>query len=124
MTNIFSDCAPSYANLFMGHFERLYISPHSLLYLLYIDDIFMLWKGREKELISFIKMINEVHPTVKFHINHSRSEINFLDTHVQITSNNQLITILYKTQQIGTHLYIANPITHQLPRKVFHTAKP
>ena len=47
--------APLYANLVVGHFERLYISPHfenkSLLYLRHIDDVFMLWKGTEKYIL-------------------------------------------------------------------------
>ena len=39
-------CAPSYANIFMDHFERKYISPFlqglSLIYLRFIDDIFFI----------------------------------------------------------------------------------
>ena len=93
-------CASSYANLFMAYFEKTYIYPHlvnkSLLYLRYIDDIFMLWKGTEEELKAFIEMINVAHPTIKFDTNYSYSEINFLDTKVMITSNNQLITTLHK----------------------------
>ena len=48
-------CAPSYANIFMANFEAKHIYPYikekSLLYLRYIDDIFMIWKGTKVELI-------------------------------------------------------------------------
>ena len=93
-------CAPTYANLFMGYFENTFNYPHienkSTLYLRYIDDIFMLWNGTEKELTDFIKMLDSAHPTIKFETKHSLDEVNFLDTKVKITSNNQLITTLYK----------------------------
>ena len=50
-------CAPSYANLFMGKFEELYIYPRLLnksrIYLRYIDDLFFIWTGAEKELKHF-----------------------------------------------------------------------
>ena len=40
-------CAPSYANIFMSEFEEKYIYPlinnKSVIYLRYIDDIFMVW---------------------------------------------------------------------------------
>ena len=42
-------CAPSYANMFMGHFERKFISPflqgRPLIYLKFIDNIFFIWTG-------------------------------------------------------------------------------
>ena len=93
-------CAPTYANLFMGKFEEMYILPKligkSILYLRYIDDIFLIWKGSEEELKHFIDYINQVHSKIKFDIQYSYKEINFLDTKVQITNNGQLQTTLYK----------------------------
>ena len=45
-------CAPSYANLFMGKFEELYIYPQLLykspIYLQYIDDLFFIWTDRNQ----------------------------------------------------------------------------
>ena len=93
-------CAPSYANLFMGKFAEMYILPQHLnkcsLYLRYIDDIFFIWKNSEAELKSFIKEINEIHPTIKFDVKYSYKEISFLDTTVRIASNNELVTTLHK----------------------------
>ena len=46
-------CAPTYASLFMGRFEETHIIPrirnHTLMYIRYIDDLFMIWMGTEKE---------------------------------------------------------------------------
>ena len=95
-------CAPSFVNLFMGNSEKKHILPllqeKSSLYLRFVDDIFFLWNGTEKELKSFINRVNRVHPTITFETNYSYTEINFLDTTVKITSNNELVTTLYKKE--------------------------
>ena len=63
-------CAPSCANIFIENFEANHIYPYikakSLLYLSYIDDIFMIWKITKAELMTFIKELNEKHKTIKF----------------------------------------------------------
>ena len=45
-------CAPAYANIFMACFEEKFIYPlinaKTLLYLRFIDDIFMIWTKSEK----------------------------------------------------------------------------
>ena len=52
-------CVPFYANIFMVSFEAKHIYPFikemSLLYLRYIEDIFMISKGTKVELMTFIK---------------------------------------------------------------------
>ena len=40
-----------------------YIKEMSLLYLRYIDDVFMIWKGTKAELMTIIKDLNEKHKT-------------------------------------------------------------
>ena len=59
-------CTPSYANLLMGQFENIYIYIYlyiyiypfikvmSLLFLRYIDGIFIIWKGTKEQLITLI----------------------------------------------------------------------
>ena len=92
-------CAPSYANLFMGQFETKYICQKiknkSVKYLRYIDDIFMIWTGTAKELKRFTEEINNVHHSIKFTVEYSFTNINFLDTTVY-KSNNKLYTKVYK----------------------------
>ena len=74
-------CAPSYAKLFMAQFEEKHIYPYikdmALLYLRYIDDIFIIWKGTKEQLIKFINELNKKHKTLnlytKSHRRKSRS---------------------------------------------------
>ena len=91
-------CAPNYASLFMGRFEESYIMPKIkdfiLIYIRYIDDLFFIWKGSERDLIKFFEEINETHPSIKFDYTYSRKSINFLDTKVNIDGN-KLSTSLY-----------------------------
>ena len=91
-------CAPTYASLFMGHFEHLNIMPkikdYILLYVRYIDDIFFIWKGSEQDLLKFFAEINETHPTIKFDYEFSKNSVNFLDTKVTL-SGRRLSTSVY-----------------------------
>ena len=93
-------CAPNYANLFMADFEERFIYPRingkSLLYLRYIDDIFMIWKGSQQELEAFIAEINSVHPSIKLEVDFSQVSVNFLDTTVTITPNHSIKSSLYQ----------------------------
>ena len=63
-------CAPTYANTFMGWFEETFIFPLltniSNFYLRFIDDVFLIWNGIKTEFDSFLKKVNECHPSIKF----------------------------------------------------------
>ena len=107
-------CAPSYANLFMGIFEEenIYtrIKNKNLLYLRYIDDIFIIWTASLKELKDFSEEINNVHPSIKFEFQYSTNEINVLDTTAYI-KNNKLFTKLYR-KPTDRQLYLHNASYH------------
>jgi hypothetical protein len=91
-------CAPTYASIFMGWFESQHIIPrirsHALLYVRYIDDLFIVWKGTETELRRFLEEINTVHPSIKFDHEYSRKNVNFLDTTVRVIGK-KFATSLY-----------------------------
>ena len=75
-------CAPTYANIFiMGKYEETHIYPlinkKSLLYLRYIDDIFLIWTGTKEELEKLMNHLNKIHPSIKFDYENSNKEINF-----------------------------------------------
>ena len=80
-------CPPPYASLYMGWFEKIHILPkirdHILMYVRFIDDLLLVWKGSEEELLKFLKEINEIHPTIKFDFKCSRESIDFLDTTIK-----------------------------------------
>ena len=67
-----------------------------LLWLGFIDDIFMIWTHGSDELQKFITYLNDIHPKVKFTHESSESEINFLDTTVKFDSNRKLYTTLFE----------------------------
>ena len=68
-TAIGSKAAPSFAVLYMGDFEDRYVFPYRLqpiLYLRYIDDIFMLWQHGPEELRMFVEHLNTRVETISF----------------------------------------------------------
>jgi hypothetical protein len=80
--------APSYAIKSLGLFEQMFVYTYHkqpLLWIRYIDDIFVFWQHGEEELFKFLHHLNTCSPTIKFTMEHSTEEINFLDTTVKIT---------------------------------------
>lgn len=65
-------CAPNYAMIPIGEFERTYICPYIRSsvnsFCRIIDDLFLLWSGRE---IEFIAKFNTCHRTIKFDYKYS-----------------------------------------------------
>ena len=92
-------CAPAYANIFMAEFEQKYVYPlikdKSILFLRYIDDIFMVWTKSEKQLKDFMSELNQKHP-IKFDYKFDCKQIEFLDTLVYIDQQNKLKTTLFQ----------------------------
>ena len=80
--------APSYASLFMGKFEEDKLSDYHhqpLIWLRFLDDIFLIWQYSEKELLAFIKYLNGAHPSIITY-KYSTEKATFLD--VDISKNN------------------------------------
>ena len=107
--------APNYANLFMDRFETralegFHLKP--LIWLRFIDDIFMIWTHGESSLSEFIHYMNSLHRTIKFTHVYSSTSINFLDTTVKFNGNRELITTLYN-KPTDTHLYLHYTSAHQ-----------
>ena len=73
--------APNYANLFMDRFEtkaleKWHLKP--LLWLRFIDDIFMIWTHGRDELNKFINYLNSIHPKIKLEDRLQKKKIMFL----------------------------------------------
>ena len=84
----------------MANFQAKHIYPYTLkeillLYLSYIDDIFMIRKGAKVVLMTFIKELNEKHKNIKFDFPVSPRKIAFLDTMLYKDENNNIQTTLY-----------------------------
>ncbi|CAM4539231.1 unnamed protein product [Lepidochelys kempii] len=90
--------APQYANIFMADLEQRFLSSRPLkplLYLCYIDDIFIIWTHGKEALEEFHHDFNNFHPTINLSLVQSTQEIHFLDTTVLI-NNGHINTTLYR----------------------------
>ncbi|CAM5112749.1 unnamed protein product [Eretmochelys imbricata] len=90
--------APQYANIFMADLEQRFLSSrplNPLLYLRYIDDIFIIWTHGKEALEEFHHDFNNFHPTTNLSLVQSTQEIHFLDTTVLI-NNGHINTTLYR----------------------------
>ena len=80
--------APSYANLYMADFEEKYVYTYStppLFWKRFIDDVFCIFQGTERQLTQFIAHLNRVqHGTIKFTVEYSKKSVTFLDTTVYV----------------------------------------
>ena len=69
--------APNYANLFMDRFKTKAWNNWLLIWLRFIDDIFMTWTLGQDKLSEFIIYLNGIHPPLKFTHEFSQTYINF-----------------------------------------------
>ena len=100
--------APSLANIFMADLEKSMLekSPiQPLVWWRYIDDIFSIWTSGEQTLSEFVTRLNDNHPTIKFSVEYSNTEIPFLDTKVKIGEDRKAYTSLH-TKPTDTHTYL------------------
>ena len=108
-----SKCAPAVACLFMGDFEQKHVYTYSLqplIWLRYIDDIFLVWTHGLDELLKFKNHLNTRHDRVKFTMSYSPAQLEFLDTLVKLT-NNKLSTELY-TKPTSSLSYLKRESCH------------
>uniref|UniRef100_A0A1B6KRB6 Reverse transcriptase domain-containing protein n=1 Tax=Graphocephala atropunctata TaxID=36148 RepID=A0A1B6KRB6_9HEMI len=80
--------APAYANLFMGKLEEDFLNsqPYKpLMWLRFIDDIFMIWNNSTELLKNFLENLNKF-SILKFTWNFSKNILTFLDVDVFVQS--------------------------------------
>ena len=111
--------APSFANLFLGHFEANALKnapfhPHT--WFRYIIDIFMIWTEGLDNLKIFIDYLNNIHPTIKFTSSHSSTNVSFLDVNVSLTNDGNISTDLY-TKPTDKHQHLLYSSCHPLHTK-------
>ena len=78
---------PQYASLFMGKLEKAILSQYHqypLVWLRFLDDIFLIWQYSEKELLGFIEYLNNVHPSIKFTYHYCDENAAFLDEKIEM----------------------------------------
>ena len=87
-----------------------------MLWLRFIDNIFMIWTHGQDQLDHFINYLNNIHPTIKFTSEASHTSINFLGTTVKIDETRHIYTTLYE-KPTDTHLYLHCTSSHHEPCK-------
>ena len=96
----------SYAIIYMDKFENTYIDSEikndSLFCARYIDDIFIIYIGKEAKLNNFLTNLNMIHDSIKLGHQNSSHSIAFLDTLIYIDKNRQLQTTLLN-KHTNTH---------------------
>ncbi|XP_078535778.1 uncharacterized protein LOC144822305 [Lissotriton helveticus] len=101
--------APSYANIFMGKLKNSILATFSikpLVWLQYIDDIFIIWNAGSRTLEQFTANINNIHPTIKFTSSNTKQKhhLPFLD--VLVTIHEHKITTHLYHKPTDAHLYL------------------
>ena len=71
----------------------------------------MVWPHGIDKLHEFFDFLNSLHETIKFTMEFSPDNINFLDTTVKVNTNRTLYTTLY-TKPTDTHLYLLYESAH------------
>ena len=108
-----SKVSPSLAILYMGDFETLHVYTYHqqpLIYVRYIDDIFMIWPHSLEDLNSFITHLNSQTESIKFSSEISQTKISFLD--IQITLQEGQITTDLFCKPTDSHDYLPYDSAH------------
>uniref|UniRef100_A0A674IUK7 Reverse transcriptase domain-containing protein n=1 Tax=Terrapene triunguis TaxID=2587831 RepID=A0A674IUK7_9SAUR len=103
--------APQYAIIFMADLEQRFLSSRPLtplLYLRYIDDIFIIWTHGKEALEEFHHDFNNFHPTINLSLDQSTQEIHFLDTTVLISNGHINTTLYQKPTDCYTYLHASS----------------
>ena len=78
----------------------------------FIDDIFLIWKGDRDSLIHFLDYLNNVVPSIKFTHEISTDSVNFLETTVLKDGKATLTLTFIRNLLILIHTYIGFWHTH------------
>ncbi|XP_070548154.1 uncharacterized protein [Ptychodera flava] len=113
-----SKVAPSYANITMGKLEKQILAncpTKPMQWRRFIDDIRFIWLKTLQELLQFHEYCNSIHPSLKFTIEYSDTEISFLDTKMMMREN-KIHTTVY-SKPTDKHSYLLPSSCH--PRHIF-----
>ena len=76
-----------------------------MMYVRYIDDIFLIWKGSKEDLEKFLSEINEVHQSIKFDHELSKESVNFLDCKVSLSGKKVSTAVFTKPTDRKSYLH-------------------
>ena len=102
--------APSFANTYMGWFESTHVYTYHtqpLLWVRYIDDIFVIWQHGREAFSAFETHLNQCVPSIKFETDLSDQEVHFLDVTVSLNQETNSITTSLYTKPTDAHNYLS-----------------
>jgi peptide-methionine (R)-S-oxide reductase len=100
--------APSYANIFMGKFEKQLLEwsiERPLSWYRSIDDMDMRWTQSDEELQNFLSRANNLHPSIKFTHEISNTTISFLDTSSSLSEGVLSTDVYSKSTDTNQYLF-------------------
>lgn len=109
--------APTCANLFTGIFEQKYIFTENpfhnniTIYKRYIDDLFILWNGSEREALDFVTHLNSNTWGITFTSNIKKDKTNFLNISITHKNRNFITSTFFKKVETNSYLYFKVVIT-------------
>ncbi|CAJ0928488.1 unnamed protein product [Ranitomeya imitator] len=117
--------APSYANLFMGHWEREHMLPYLhdsqgpsvVSWMRFIDDLLFIWQGDGLELDRFLRHLNNNDWNVKLTFKTTKEEIDFLDLKLKVDVSGTIHSTIFR-KETSTNSVLHAKLVH--PR---HTVK-
>jgi len=97
-------------DVYMGRLEENFLyktewSNSLIIWVRFIDDIFIIWKGDKNNLIKFIDYLHNVVPSIKFTQEISNNSVNLLDTTSLRDMQNNISTDVYQ-KPTDTHPYL------------------
>ena len=110
-----TEVVPSFANTFMGWFERKHVYTYHkqpLLWVRFIDDIFQIWPHGMEEFQLFEEQLNNCVPSIKFETEISHSHVHFLDTTVSLDSDTNTLSTSIYTKPTDAHKYLSYTSCH------------
>jgi hypothetical protein len=79
----------SLKNIYMREYERVFVfvyilGKQPLVWYGFIEDVFIVWMHSLEDLQEFVEYLNACVETIMFTMEHSETEVSFLDTNVNI----------------------------------------
>ncbi len=110
----------------MADFEEKHIYTYEkqpIFYRRFLDDLILIWTHGRDELDKFLNYLNNCHETIKFTMDASSTQINFLDTTLHKNPDGTLWTDLY-CKPTDSHLYLHHKSAHPPAASgAYHIAK-
>ncbi|XP_077123749.1 uncharacterized protein LOC143781120 [Ranitomeya variabilis] len=93
-------CAPSYANLFLGLWEREVVNNTEgidavISWSRYIDDVLFIWQGSESSLVLFLNRLNDNQLNINLTWKFSKHSVEFLDVALKKDSRGFITTNVF-----------------------------